>query len=82
VECHHQQRRGIIVYIEYQRVSLFVGIGSPPSPRASVSPPGTKGGGQYSLAGEGGGSRFGRLGEKAWHSVYSISSMSGIVWPY
>ncbi len=59
----------IIVYIEYQSVSPFVGIGSTqhPHPQASVSPPWTqRGKEQHSLASEGvwgGGAQFGRLKE-------------------
>ncbi len=48
-------RRRIIVYIEYQSVCPFVGIGSPtPTPTSQcVSPLGPKGGDQHSLADEG-----------------------------
>ncbi len=48
-------RRGSIVYIEYQSVCPFVGMGSPtPSPASQcVSPLGPKGGEQHSFANEG-----------------------------
>ncbi len=47
--------RGIIVYIEYQSFSPFVGIGSSHllSPLTSVPPPQDQGGETHSLAGDG-----------------------------
>ncbi len=60
-------RRVILVYIDYQSVCPFVGIGSPsPPPQAIASSPWTqRGGKQHSLAGEGvGGTQFGQLDRK------------------
>jgi hypothetical protein len=69
--------RGIIVHIEYQSVRPFVGIGSShPLPRKRVRvclSPGPKGGEQHTLAGEGWGDPIRTTGQKAWHSVYSVS---------
>jgi hypothetical protein len=65
-------RREIIPYLEYQSSVPSPEL-APPLPQASVSPPGTKGGGGHPLlADEGAGGANSDDGRKAWHSVYSI----------
>ncbi len=73
------QRRGIILYLEYQTVCPFVQIGSPhPLSRKRVchgSPLplwNQKVGGNTRQGVRGRGEPIRTTGEKAWHSVYSV----------
>ncbi len=67
-------RRRNIVYIEYQTVSPIVGIRSLSLVSECASPFWTKKGEEQRVRewGRGGGTQFGRLKKKAWHSVYSV----------
>ncbi len=68
------QRRGNIVYIEYQSVCIFVGIGPPPPIPSSPIP--KRGGEEHSLADERGvGDPIRTTGQKAWHSIVSVALM-------
>ncbi len=52
----------------------------PPFPRASVSPPNQRGG-QHSPAGERLADPVRTIGEKAWHSVYSVHNSFNVALP-
>ncbi len=66
-------RWGIIVYIEYQSVCPFVGIGSHHShPRKRVYLPSWTQRGTTLACGWGWGDPIRTTGQKAWHSVYCV----------
>jgi hypothetical protein len=72
---HGSDRGGIIVYIDYQSVRFFVGIGyatnSPASECVSPLYPNVEGQ-QHWLADEGVGGPSSDDWRKAWHSVYPV----------
>ncbi len=73
-------RRGIKVYIEYQNVCPFAGIGSPQPlpPIECVSHHLDPWGESHSLAvGKGGGDPIPTKGQKLWHSMYTYYSFYG-----
>jgi hypothetical protein len=72
---HSLSCRGIIVYLENQSVCPIVGIGSPPSSESErVSPLGSKGGEQHSLASEG----VGGPNSDDWEEAVALCILSGL----
>jgi hypothetical protein len=79
-------RRGVIVYLEYQVVCPFVATGSSPSlpSEASVSPSldATVEGDEHPLPDEEVEDPIQTTGQKTWHSVYFVGGGGGIVYVY